>query len=272
MQIPRKLATVFAATLLCVQAGSVEFSAIKPAVIQERLNAVSRKLPERRATLTQLFVDVGCTGDSLTTQPVRGSKEPNLICTLKGQDPAAGTIIVGGHFDLAAIGTGAVDDWSGVVLLPSLYQSLKARPRRHDYVFIAFAAEERGLVGSHAYVAALNHDQRTAIHAMINLECLGLTAPKIWGSRADPHLLNAYARVADALRIPAAGVNVEQVGDDDSHSFRDAHIPTLTIHSITQDTYRILHTSKDQLSAIHPDDYYDAYRIAATLLALLDNA
>ena len=65
--------------------------------------------------------------------------EPNVICTLKGSVPDEGAIVVGGHFDLVEVGTGAVDDWSGAVLLPSLYQTLTAQPHRHDFVFVAFA-------------------------------------------------------------------------------------------------------------------------------------
>ena len=60
------------------------------------------------------------------------------------------------------------------------------------------------------------------------------------------------------------------MGDDDSHPFLSAKIPVLTIHSLTQQTFGILHTGRDQLSAIHPDDYYAAYRLAATYLAFLD--
>jgi aminopeptidase YwaD len=271
MRIPLNAALILCAALPYAQAGSVEFDAVSPWIIQQRLETLSQKLAERRTTLERLFEHDGCTGENLTTQPVRGSKEPNLICTLRGQDPAAGTIVVGGHFDLITAGMGAVDDWSGVVLLPSLYQSLRSRPRRHDFVFIAFAAEEAGLNGSHEYVHQLSREQRTSVRAMINLECLGLTPPKIWASRADPRLLEAYARVVEALRIQPAAVNVERVGDDDSHPFRDAHIATLTIHSITQATLPILHTSRDRVSAIHAEDYYAAYRVAATLLAFLDN-
>ena len=271
MRIHQSAALTLATTVWCAHAGSVEFDAISPAVIQQRLETVSGNLPERRATLERLFAGAGCMGENFTTQPVHGSKEPNLICTLKGQDPAAGTIVVGGHFDFITAGVGAVDDWSGAALLPSLYQSLKSRPRRHNYVFVAFAAEETGLNGSREYVSKLSHEQRTAIHAMINLECLGLTSPKIWASRADPHLLEAYARVVDALHIQAGAVNVESLADDDSHPFRDARIPTLTIHSVTQATYPILHTSRDRLSAIREDDYYAAYRVAAALLSFLDS-
>jgi len=254
-----------------MRGGSVEFDALNPAILQERLEMVSRKMPERQATLERLFAGAGCSGENFTTQPVRGSKQPNLICTLKGGEAGAGAIVVGGHFDLIPAGMGAVDDWSGSVLLPSLYESLKSRPRRHDYIFVAFSAEETGLNGSRAYVKELTREQRMAIRAMINLECLGLTPPKVWASRADRHLLEDYVRVSSALQVEPAAMNVERVGDDDSHSFRDANIPTLSIHSLTQQTFPILHSSRDKVSAIHMDDYYTAYRLAATLLAYLDS-
>ena len=256
--------------LAAAQSTRVQVDLLDQQIIEERATHLSRKLAERRAILEQLFRKAGCDGAGLTTEKVPGSKEPNLICTLKGTDPAAGAILTGGHFDLITAGMGAVDDWSGVVLLPSLYQSLKSRPRRHDLIFVAFAAEETGLHGSHEYVKELTPSQRSVIHAMINLECLGLSPPKVWASRADPHLLQDYSKVAAAVHVPYEAVNVEKVGDDDSHSFRDAKIPTLTIHSITQATLPILHTPRDNVEAIDADDYYKAYRLAATLLAYLD--
>ena len=257
--------------LAAAQSTHLELDLLDQQIIEERATKLSKKVAERRATLEQLFREAGCDGANLTTEKVHGSKEPNVICTLKGQDVSAGAIVVGGHFDLVTAGMGAVDDWSGVVLLPSLYQSLKSRPRRHDLIFVGFAAEETGLNGSHQFVKDLTPAQRSAIHAMINLECLGLTPPKVWASRADPHLLDAYSRIASTLHLPAEGMNVDKVGDDDSHPFRDAKIPTLTIHSLTQETWPILHSPRDNVDAIDADDYYAAYRLAATLLAYLDS-
>ena len=90
------------------------------------------------------------------------------------------TIVIGGHFDYADQGKGIVDDWSGASLLPSLYQSLKEQKRKHTYVFVAFAAEERGLVGSTYFVKNLSTDQKASLRAFLNLECLGLTPVKVW--------------------------------------------------------------------------------------------
>src|ERR1051326_3280076 len=54
-----------------MRGGSVEFDALNPAVLQERLEMVSRKMPERQATLERLFAGAGCSGENFTTQPVR---------------------------------------------------------------------------------------------------------------------------------------------------------------------------------------------------------
>lgn len=271
--MPSDRRILLAALVLCLAAGaiagdSVGFTAIKPEIIQQRLELVQRRRADRKDALESLFREVGC---NPAGQPVPHSKAPNLICTLSGETDD--TIVVGGHFDSVEVGMGAVDDWSGAVLLPSLYQSLQDRPRRHRFVFVGFAAEESGLLGSREYVGSLPTTERRRIRAMINLECLGLDAPKVWASRADPQLLDAYARVASELHVEARGLNVDGVGDDDSHPFLLAGVPVLTIYSLKRDDiHRILHTSRDNLAAIHPDDYYTAYRVAATYLAFLDSA
>jgi Iap family predicted aminopeptidase len=238
-----------------------------PEVIQQRLEMVSRNLAKRRATLESLFRQVGCA--NLDTQPVPHSTEPNIVCTLDPVNAAA--IVVGAHFDFVDRGAGAIDDWSGAALLPSLYQNLKDAPHRHRFIFIAFAGEEIGLLGSSQYVRKLTRPEKAATRAMINLECLGLTNPKVWGSRADPKLFAAYLRAAAAANVRAEVVNVDKLGDDDSHPFLSAGIPVLTIHSITSADFALLHSPGDNLKAIHPQDYYNAYRVAAVYLAYLDS-
>ena len=252
------------------QPPKVEYVRLAQPIIQARLKQVKRKLSERRATLESLFQETGC-GAELSRQPVPHSKEPNVICTLSTADDEAGVIVVGAHFDLAAAGMGVVDDWSGAALLPSLYESLQSTPRRHRFVFVGFAAEEQGLYGSAEYVKKLSREEKARMRAMINLECLGVSPPKVWAHRADKRLLEAYIKVSGALHLQAIGVNVEKVGDDDSHPFLEAGIPMLTIHSITQENLNLLHSFRDQLPAVNSEDYYTAYRLIATYLGYLDS-
>jgi Zn-dependent M28 family amino/carboxypeptidase len=257
---------------LVAQGANLSLELVHPAVIQQRLELVPAKLAERRAQLEALFAEVGCDGEHLTMLAVPHSKEPDVICTLPGTDAGAGIIVVGGHYDKVSAGMGAVDDWSGAALLPSLYQSLKARPGRHGYVFIAFSGEEEGLYGSRAYVKRLSKEERGQVRAMINLECLGLAPPAVWGSRADKRLLKAYIAMVHAVGEQAVIINVDQFGDDDSHPFLSAGIPVLTMHSLTPENIGVLHSMRDKVNAIDPQHYYAAYRVATVYLTYLDTA
>jgi hypothetical protein len=226
----------------------------KPELIEQRLASGLVKPKERQAAIRKLF-EVE-------------KKTANVICTLVGE--TVSTIAVGGHFDFVDRGRGMVDDWSGVSLLPSLYEAMKGKQRRHTYVFVAFAAEERGLIGSKHYVKNLSEEQRANLRAFVNLECLGLSPVKVWTSRSDPKLVNRLIEVAKAVDIQIRGVDVEKVGNDDTQSFVTAKVPVLSIHSITQETLPILHTVKDQLKAVQINHYYGAYRLVAFYLAYLD--
>ena len=155
-------------------------------------------------------------------------------------------------------------------MLASLYQAAKEGTHQHTYVFIAFAKEERGLVGSSHYVKSLTREQKADVRAFVNLECLGMASAKVWLSRANRELATRIAEVASSLGISLQGVNVDGVGDDDSHPFLSAHLPVITIHSVTQDNLSILHSRSDRLSAVKFDDYYATYKLIAFYLAYLD--
>ncbi len=75
-----------------------------------------------------------------------------------------------------------MDNWTGAALLPSLYEGLAGVPRRHTFRFVAFSAEERGLLGSKAYVAELGKSHEV-VTAMVNLDTLGLSESEVWVRR-----------------------------------------------------------------------------------------
>jgi Zn-dependent M28 family amino/carboxypeptidase len=235
--------------------------------IERRLRAFEGTNFERELRLQSLFEEAGCTGDNLTEQRVKHAQAPNVICTLPGS--TSSEIVVGAHFDFVDRGKGVVDNWSGCSLLPSLFQSLKETPRRHTFVFIGFTNEEEGLVGSNFYVHELGKEGRHNISAMVNLDSLGLSPTKM--DLADKKLAKALTAVAGNLKLPLSVMNVRNLGRSDSDSFQDRGIPSITIHSVTSDTWPILHTPRDQLSAIRLDDYYDTYLLVRAYLAYLDD-
>jgi hypothetical protein len=250
---------------LCVHAKSITYVLVNQQTIWQRLKGAPKKDSAREAQLAAMFREAGC---QPTEQPVKGSNQPNVICTLPGTSDSV--IVVGGHFDHVDEGDGIIDDWSGASLLPSLYQSLASIPREHTYIFIGFAGEEKGMLGSEVYVRQLAPAQRRKISAMVNLECLGVTPTKIWTSHSETRLVQILVAVAQNLKLPLAGVNVERVGTTDSESFAAYQIPRITIHSITQETWPLLHSPGDNIKAIHEAWYYDSYRMITEYLALLD--
>ena len=259
----------FLLTLIgAASAQTLTFTPVTRPIIEERLKQYGGDNSAREATLKKLFESAGCSGVNLTEQPVKSSKNPNVICTLPAE--AASVIVIGAHFDRVNVGQGVVDNWSSASLLPSLFQSLRDGKRGHTFLFIGFTDEEKGLVGSAFYVKRLSKEQKQSIHAMVNMDTLGLSSTKTWPSHSDPRLLKLLLAVADSLHSPIAGVNMDNVGSTDSESFRDAGIPSLTIHSVTRETWPILHGNRDNIGQIHLDEYYQTYSLVAAYLAYLD--
>ncbi len=246
------------------------YTPVSRSVIEARLGKYKGNDQQREAALKQLFAEAGCDDQHLSEQPVKGSKLPNVICVLPGSSDKV--IIVGAHFDHVSDGDGVVDNWSGASLLPSLYQTTKTDPRKHTYIFIGFTDEEKGEVGSRFYAQQMTNEQVSATEAMVNMDTLGLASTEVWASHSDKQLTGLLAYLAKQMNLPVTGVNAERIGSTDSVQFSDRKIPSITIHSLTQDTYnaRIIHSRKDKLSAINLDNYYETYKLVAAYLVFLD--
>lgn len=256
---------------ICATAENVRYNPVSREVVEARLGKYTGDNKHREATLKQMFADAGCDDQHISEQPVKGSKLPNVICLLPGNSDQI--IIVGAHFDRVSEGDGVVDNWSGASLLPSLYEAIKLEPRKHTYIFIGFTDEEAGEVGSRFYARQMAKEQVAATDAMVNMDTLGLASTEVWASRSDKMLYGALVYIAKQLNVPVTAVNVEQIGSTDSEQFSERKIPSITIHSLTQQTWNahILHTSKDKLSAVRLDDYYQTYRLVAAYVAFLDH-
>lgn len=259
---------LISSTLLIAQKTSIEVQPVTRDVIVQRLKCLRSKDADRETELKTIFGEAGCSAGQVEEEIVRHKDPPNLICTLPGSTDSI--IIVSAHFDHADEGLGAVDDWSGASLLPSLYQTMKEHSRKHEFVFVGFTDEEKGLVGSSFYVKHRTKEQLSAVKAMVNLECLGLTPTKVWASIANPLLLSSLLNVTSSMNIKLSAVNVERVGYDDTGVFRVKNVPVITIHSITQETLPVIHSPRDNLAAVNVDYLYESYRVAAVYLAYID--
>jgi len=252
-----------------LSATEIRYSPVERRIVDQRLESFGTTNAARHDTISKLFETAGC-GGQIADQPVKHAKTPNVICSFVGSSDSE--IVVGAHYDFVDIGSGVIDNWSGASMLPSLFEGLKTQPRKHTFVFIAFTNEEEGLVGSAFYLRHLPRSEIKKIAAMVNLDSLGAGPTKFEKDRGDKRLAKALVDVATSFKLPLSIVDVHRVGRSDSDSFQDSGVPTINLHSLTQQTYPLLHSRRDQIGAVQHDDYYDSYRLIQAYLAYLDES
>jgi hypothetical protein len=248
-----------------VRVGTIDRAALEAAV-----EAVPVGVHSRAERLEALFQEAGC-GAHTTSELPGGTPEANVVCTLPGRIP--GTIVVGANLDRASDGIGAVDNWSGVALLPSLYRAVAAEPREHTYLFAGFAHVALRQRGSRQFLRHLGEKGRAQIRGMVNLKGLGLGTTAIWTTMADRNLRQDLFAVTKALDLPLRETRFFSNVSVDSRSFRYYGIPTLTVHSFDRKSARVLaqpiiDRSPDRIDR---SDYFDTARTLAVYLAYLDD-
>ena len=171
----------------------------------------------------------------------------NVVGVLPGSDPARAreAIVIGAHYDHVGLGgrlsvspertgeihNGADDNASGTAAIIEMARAAVAERKRfpRTLVFIAFAGEERGLLGSAHYVRnpAIPVEQTVA---MLNLDMVGRArgGVDVSGLEAAPSMeadLKAAAQAAgNTLEIRRQGPGA---GRSDDSSFIDRRIPAI---------------------------------------------
>ena len=209
----------------------------------------------------------------------------NVVALLAGSDPSleSEVIVVGAHFDhlgyggmgslapgTRAIHNGADDNASGTSAVIEIAAALSADPRpARSVLFIAFAGEERGLLGSSFYVAnPLRPLARTV--AMINLDMVGrleggaLTVNGT-GTAAEWETLLAEANAAQPSPLPLNPLP-DGYGPSDHAAFYGAGVPVLHFFSGTHADY---HRPSDDVDRVDAQGLRRIIALTTDLVALL---
>lgn len=178
----------------------------------------------------------------------------NVLGVLEGEGPLADeTIVVGAHYDHVGLGgsgslapgskevhNGADDNASGTVALIELARQLAAReqplPRR--VVFIAFTAEELGLIGSARYCANPVFPLEKTV-AMYNMDMVGrLKDDKltVFGVGTSPTFKSDVNRFGEPRKFKLS-LKPEGFGPSDQSSFYAKKIPVLHFFTGTHSDY-----------------------------------
>ncbi|SEM93260.1 DUF4910 domain-containing protein [Lihuaxuella thermophila] len=196
---------------------------------------------------------------------IRQSYSQNVIATLKADQKASNpkTIVLGAHYD--GVDTPAANDnASGTATMLEVARILSKKKWDHQIRFIAFGAEEAGLVGSEKYVESLTQEQKAEIAGMINMDMVGVGDTLYIMTAADgdqSYLVDAAEQKAEEMGIAHAR---SWSNRSDHVPFANAGIPVAFLHYAEDPNY---HTDQDTLDKIQKEDLYNAGTLAAGLLA-----
>jgi hypothetical protein len=252
--------------------------------MQARMQLSPLTNPEREAAVISLYQGGGAAAqvvdvargqaprfdlyDTIQRQDA-GKGRHNLIVVKKGKSDRV--IVVGGHHDKVSEGAGTIDNWTGATMVTNLYQAMKGVDTDATYVFVAFAREEEGLLGSEAFVQSLPAAQKARIDSMINLDTLGVDGTFSWKNNSTRSLLDLIQRVATKEKYDLIESYLNG-GDADSSTFRQAGIAAMTIFGASQEViFDIIHTAADQMAAFSLPHYRNAYLLTLALLKALDH-
>ncbi|MEW7867256.1 M28 family metallopeptidase [Aeromonas diversa] len=115
------------------------------------------------------------TRQPFTYQDKKGAtmNSENLSVVIPGKSDRI--IVVGAHYDSTGVSKGsegATDNGAGVTALLAAAEALKGQTLPYTVRVLFFGAEENGLNGSKAYVAALSADEVSHIKAMVNYDTI----------------------------------------------------------------------------------------------------
>lgn len=194
----------------------------------------------------------------------------NVVAMLEGADKKLKNeyIVIGAHFDHLGMGgknsssrrpdtiavhNGADDNASGVAAMLELAQKLSAKHKKikRSIVFVAFAAEEMGLIGSQKFVESglIPND---SIMAMINLDMIGRMVKKelnVYGTKTSTESETILKKL-NADSSLTLTFHPEGYGPSDYASFYNKNIPVFAFMTSLHLDY---HTPFDDINKINFD-------------------
>jgi len=209
----------------------------------------------------------------------------NVVGMVKGTDPdlAGQYITLGAHLDHVASGgpavaNGADDNASGSAGVMEIAEAIAMNPPRRSVVFIAYAAEEMGLCGSHYFVNA-GPLSKEEIKFNVNLDMIGRTSKENKETRS--HYVLADEKYIGDLEPFISEINNKSIqfplifknegdlpGSSDHVSYSDVGIPSFFFFS---GMHRDLHTPGDDADKIEYDKAVELSRLAYLITMKLAN-
>ncbi len=162
----------------------------------------------------------------------------NILAWVPGTTRTDSVIVFTAHYDhLGAMGAGNIfrganDNASGCTMLLTLAEYFAQHPAKCPVVFMFFAAEEAGLVGSSYYVANPLFPL-SQIKQLVNLDMVGSGSDGIAlvNGEANPQMVARVKQLNDSLQL-VKSLQVRGTSDNSDHApFHKAGVPALFIYT-----------------------------------------
>jgi len=194
----------------------------------------------------------------------------NVIAEVPGRDPAKGIVVVGGHLDSWDLGTGAIDDASGVAITTAAAKRIMdaGQPLRTIRV-VWFGSEEIGLFGGAAYGKAHVAEKH---HVAAESDFGADRVYKFSTSVADA-ALPAMTPIVEALAplgIVQNRKNGEAAGSD-TDPLQEAGVPILSLNQDGTRYFDLHHTADDTLDKIDPEQLRQNVAAWTAMLSVVAN-
>lgn len=206
----------------------------------------------------------------------------NIIAIIPGKDPKSAdhAILLGAHYDhlghgeigrrdsqhVGSIHPGADDNASGTALIMELGRILQEQDELgHTIVLVAFTGEERGLLGSRAYVENPAWPLEKTM-AMINFDMVGRLRDRLilFGTETAPKWDPIVKQISFPLPISTLG---EGYGPSDHTSFFLKGIPVLHIFTGSHEDH---HQPSDTVEKINAEGLAEIALWSLRILRALD--
>ena len=171
----------------------------------------------------------------------------NVVAELPGATDE--WIVLTAHYDTTPLSRGSYDNMSGCIGLLCVLDALRsAAPHRYGLRFIFCGSEERGLLGSKAYVKA--HEAEMEKMALnINVDMIGTYMGKFISVCSAEEALVSYIRYICAEK--GWGMEARQgVYSSDSTPFADSGVPAVSFARVAQGSQATVHNRYDTLSLL----------------------
>ena len=180
---------------------------------------------------------------------------PSNVATKKKSDPVP-SIFITAHYDhLGCMGKntffpGANDNASGVAMMLELARHFKNNPLPYNLVFVAFAGEESGLVGSSYYVQ-YPWIPLENIRFLINLDILGSGEEGITLVNATKHTdeFEKLKQINETFSYLPAIKSRGEAANSDHYWFSQRNVPSFFIYSLGPNkNYHDIYDTHENLS------------------------